>query len=253
MNTGVYLINGHYWVSPALNQVQDQQTGRITHLEPRIMAVLEHLSRHSGQLVTREEMIHDIWNNYGGGDEGLSQAISFLRKILGDHEKNLIQTIPKKGYRLTGVLRIAKEQEPRTKRATKLPYFRSFLKAAVLLYLLSTVAYFIHGSFYQPTSVAKRYVPLVASIMPRPVTVHSAAKKFSQVWTDNKTKHPAIILKEKDTLNNQGLTAPADNPPPTLSASTQTKFYHLSDTTARMITALDYQVTTTLSLSTTLN
>ena len=57
-----------------------------------------------GQTVTREEMVSAVWKDYGGGDEGLTQAISTLRRYLSDTGKELIQTIPKKGYSFKGAV-----------------------------------------------------------------------------------------------------------------------------------------------------
>jgi hypothetical protein len=58
------------------------------------------LVSNNGRLVTRGVFIQKVWNNYGGADEGLSQGISFLRKILMDSGKKVISTIPKSGYML---------------------------------------------------------------------------------------------------------------------------------------------------------
>lgn len=71
-------------------------------MEPRLMEVICHLSSNINELVTREDLVKWIWNEYGGGDEALSQAISFLRKLLNDERKEIIETIPKKGYILHG-------------------------------------------------------------------------------------------------------------------------------------------------------
>jgi hypothetical protein len=56
------------------------------------------------QLITRETLIKEVWNDYGGGDEGLNQAISFLRKLFGDTNKKIIETVPTKGYILRAVI-----------------------------------------------------------------------------------------------------------------------------------------------------
>ncbi len=76
----------------------DTVLNQETRVEPRIMKLLLLLAGSQGIAVTREQIINDIWDNYGGADEGLSQAVSFLRKLLLDTEKQLIVTIPKKGY-----------------------------------------------------------------------------------------------------------------------------------------------------------
>jgi DNA-binding winged helix-turn-helix (wHTH) protein len=243
MSSDIFIINNRFRVYPALNQVQDMQTRQIIRLEPRIMAVLQHLSRYAGQLVSREELIRDIWHNYGGGDEGLSQAISFLRKTLGDQEKTLIRTIPKKGYCLTAVLRVDEVQQP-TKRL--IAGMRSFLKYAVMLYVLGTAVYFISGGLHlQPTTVQQN-VSLITRMEPRQLSsaVSSEAKKNLAIAVNSKSM-PKVRPKILDTFSN--------NTPNTHLANTETNSYHLSDQNAQMLIALDYQVTTSVNVSTTLN
>lgn len=93
-----FFINNRFLVNPGLGQVRDMQGEVETHLEPRIMQLLTILCGNCGKLVTREKLVNEIWNDYGGADEGLTQAISFLRKTLDDSSKEIIKTIPKKGY-----------------------------------------------------------------------------------------------------------------------------------------------------------
>lgn len=74
-----------------------------THaIEPKVMEVLRVLVDNAGQVVTREDLIDQVWGVGYGGDERLSRAISLLRKALGDKRgKNaIILTIPKTGYKL---------------------------------------------------------------------------------------------------------------------------------------------------------
>ncbi|MDB5156434.1 MAG: hypothetical protein JWR50_1141 [Mucilaginibacter sp.] len=255
MSSGVFIINDRYRVYPALNQVQDMQTGHTIRLEPRIMAVLEHLSRRAGQLVSREEMIREIWHNYGGGDEGLSQAISFLRKTFGDSGKKLIHTVPKKGYQLTGTLATDEQKEPGIKPVTKLPYLQSLSKFAVLLYVIGTAAYFLYSGLYRQPQGAKQKVSFIAPIASRLLasTVRPAAKKITLIAANSKISPLTIHLKNRDNESTRALPVPAENHHPVLSAKADTKSYHLSDTTAQMITALDYQVTTQLRVSTAIN
>src|SRR4051812_34692418 len=93
-----FLINERFQVNPDLNYLTDKETGKETRLEQRLMDVLWLLAANHNQLVTRERLIREVWNDYGGADEGLNQAISFIRKILADSNKEIIETIPKKGY-----------------------------------------------------------------------------------------------------------------------------------------------------------
>lgn len=104
MHTPLYILNNRFCINTGLNSVTDQQSGKESRLEPRQMAVLSFLTERVNQLVTREELVKEIWNDYGGGDEGLNQAISFLRKLLDDNNKEIIETIPKKGYVIHAVI-----------------------------------------------------------------------------------------------------------------------------------------------------
>ena len=101
-------------VNPVLNNFIDMVTGREVRLEPRLMHVLCLLAANVNQLVSREILIKAVWNNYGGADEGLTQAISFLRKLLEDRDKKVIETIPTRGYLLRATITAAimeKEKE----------------------------------------------------------------------------------------------------------------------------------------------
>jgi DNA-binding winged helix-turn-helix (wHTH) protein len=97
-----FLINNRFFVDPDLKYFQDKELLTEQRLEPRLINVLCVLTSRANQLVTRGELVKEIWNDYGGGDEALNQAISFLRKLLHDHNKEIIETIPKKGYILHG-------------------------------------------------------------------------------------------------------------------------------------------------------
>ncbi len=87
-----FRINNAFTVVPEKNMVNEVK------LEPRLMKLLCLLAENPRQVISREEIIETIWKGYGGGDEGLTQAISFLRKLFNDHEKKIIETVPKTGY-----------------------------------------------------------------------------------------------------------------------------------------------------------
>ncbi|MCW8879152.1 MAG: winged helix-turn-helix domain-containing protein [Kangiellaceae bacterium] len=71
-------------------------------IEPRLMAVLVYLIEHSQSLITREDLIRDVWQGQVVSDNAINRTIAQLRKLLGDtpSRAKIIETIPKKGYRL---------------------------------------------------------------------------------------------------------------------------------------------------------
>ncbi len=74
----------------------------VLRLEKRVMAVLMQLIDADGQVVAKEDLIDKVWHGAAVSDHSVANAISDLRKALGDDRKNptFIETIPKRGYRL---------------------------------------------------------------------------------------------------------------------------------------------------------
>lgn len=89
--------------------------GKTASVEPKVMAVLDMMLQRAGEVITREDLIKDIWDVRFGGDERLSRAISILRHAMGDSasQQCCIETIPKHGYRLVAEIGdVAAPQQP---------------------------------------------------------------------------------------------------------------------------------------------
>lgn len=103
-------------IYPEFDEVQLLENGqnKSIKLEPRVMKVMLLLSENNGAVVTRDHFLEEIWDNYEGADEALTQSISLLRKSINDTEKQnrIIETISKKGYKLN---RPVKQIEKSTK------------------------------------------------------------------------------------------------------------------------------------------
>lgn len=78
------------------------RAGEEVHLEPKVMDVLALLMRRADEVVTRQELLDEVWEGRAVGEETLTRCISELRSALGDSVKDptFIQTVPKRGYRL---------------------------------------------------------------------------------------------------------------------------------------------------------
>lgn len=104
MQNTVFIINDRFLVEIERSELLDKATGEKKRLEPRLIKLLHLLIEHQGKIVKREYIIKEIWDDYPGANEGLSQAISFLRKLLADEYKVIIQTQPKVGYNLNAIV-----------------------------------------------------------------------------------------------------------------------------------------------------
>lgn len=94
--------------------------------EPRLCLLVET----PGQTVMRQTLIDKIWNNYAGADEALTQTISVLRKVLMDDQKELLQTVPKKGYVFKGSIADTDTGKTATERSSN---FRTILVTLAVL------------------------------------------------------------------------------------------------------------------------
>lgn len=70
------------------------------HLSGRAFEVLEHLIRHRHRVVTRHELLDAVWPSQDVDENSLTQAISTLRRVLGDSRGSprFIVTLAGRGY-----------------------------------------------------------------------------------------------------------------------------------------------------------
>ena len=73
--------------------------GEDIHVEPKVMAVLQVLMAHAGEVVSRQTLMETVWAGRVVGEEVLTRCISELRSALGDNagDPRFIQPVPKKG------------------------------------------------------------------------------------------------------------------------------------------------------------
>jgi len=76
-------------------------------MEPQAFDLLLHLIRHREQVVSRDELIEQIWDGRIVSESALSTRINAVRKAIGDsgNEQRLIKTLPRKGVRFVGDVR----------------------------------------------------------------------------------------------------------------------------------------------------
>lgn len=98
-------------VSPKLNSFR--RNGQVVHLEPKVMQVLVCLAEER-DVVSKEKLMRRVWPDTFVTDDVLTRSISELRKVFADNPKNpqIIQTIPKGGYRLIAPVRDVQPAKP---------------------------------------------------------------------------------------------------------------------------------------------
>ena len=98
---------GECLIEPRQNRIVRGESE--VRLEPRVMDVLVCLAEHAGEVVSRETLNQQVWGNVVVTDQAVTNCISELRHHLGDDRSahRVIETIPKRGYRLTAPVQLA--------------------------------------------------------------------------------------------------------------------------------------------------
>ena len=160
------------------------QDGRPVPLKPKVFDLLLELVTNSSHVLTKDELMKQIWPDSFVEEHNLAVSISTLRKALGeDHsEQPFIETVPRRGYRFVAGVRevwdesadmrsgsnvrahVKKEASVRAKSIAALPFKHIGAKAAEEEYLglgladaLITRLSNLRQIVVRPTSAVRRY------------------------------------------------------------------------------------------------
>lgn len=162
---------GVYRVHPSLNRI-DGPVGSV-QLEPKVMEVLTCLASRQGAVVSKEELVREVWEGRFVSDDVVWRSIGELRRALGDDSrKALIETIPKRGYRLVAPGPARLPEPPPLVQPHLIP--RRLLAAAFLLGF---------GSLALILLLSARRAPVPAAVAP-PHRVRLAVLPFENLSGD---------------------------------------------------------------------
>ena len=87
---------------------------QVVALTPKTFETLLVLLRHSREVVSKDELMKELWPDAFVEEANLSQNIFMLRKALGDspEERRYIVTLPGKGYRFAAEVRMIRHLRP---------------------------------------------------------------------------------------------------------------------------------------------
>lgn len=87
----------------ALNRARgclEDRNGAERFLRPKSYRVIEVLSERRGQLVSKDELVREVWPDVIVSDDSLAHCVSDIRRALGPEGAGLLRTIPRRGYML---------------------------------------------------------------------------------------------------------------------------------------------------------
>jgi len=165
--TAVMLRIGAWCVNPASGQIS--RDGEIARVEVRTMRLLLSLAEHSGEVVSIDDLLTQVWPDVTVAPDSVYQAVASLRRLLGDDPKQptYIETVPRLGYRMIATVSPWADQ-PITQTGAEVnsprPRFRAgfTLAAAAALCFALVVAFLLYGK------VANNHHSASAAVPPQP-------------------------------------------------------------------------------------
>ena len=139
-------IRQGFWLGPwkvePLRGAITGANGLTIHLGLKVMDVFVYLAEHADEMVSRDEILEKVWAGNDAADELLTGAVSDLRHVLHDDpgDPNYIETVPKRGYRLIGQIRLPEGSEVAQSHRRK-------LSIVIVAALALALVYFAYDEF----------------------------------------------------------------------------------------------------------
>ena len=128
------------------------RSGDTIELRPQSREVLQLLAKAPNKIVSKEEFTEVVWGGRMVGEDSLVQCIAEIRSAIGDGDREIIQTVPRKGYRFVP------PEAPKPKRgATRTKIAGALIASLVVLFGLVY-------QLLQREAVAER--PPVVAVLP---------------------------------------------------------------------------------------
>ncbi len=75
------------------------RAGKIVQVRPKTFALLSHLARNAGRVVTKDALLDAVWPTVTVSEDSLTQTVSDLRRVLGG-ASDALRTMSGRGYML---------------------------------------------------------------------------------------------------------------------------------------------------------
>lgn len=98
MNSDEIRLRGEYLFNPKTLKLRGND-GQLVELRTQSAEVLAHLVAFAGETLGKDAIIAAVWGDTHVTDDSLVQCIADIRRALGDADREIVQTFPRKGYR----------------------------------------------------------------------------------------------------------------------------------------------------------
>ncbi|MBM3734629.1 MAG: hypothetical protein FJW39_02495 [Acidobacteria bacterium] len=160
---------GSYRVSPAARTLR--HADEVVPLAPKTFDLLLVLAGSRGRVVTKRELMDELWKDVFVEEASLLYQVSTLRKALGEEGAGWVETVPRVGYRFSAPVEFQSVPPdpvvpPPPQPAAEEPRRPRWLRLAVLAGGLALVAAaaFVYMRMSQASWARNEGLPLIASL-----------------------------------------------------------------------------------------
>lgn len=78
------------------------RSGAPVHVEPQVFDLLRVLAQRAGEIVSKDSLVREVWNDLAVSDATINARISAARKAVGDDgtQQAIIRTVHRRGFSL---------------------------------------------------------------------------------------------------------------------------------------------------------
>jgi transcriptional activator of cad operon len=193
---GTSLRIGAWRVNPASGQISRE--GETVRVEARTMRLLLCLAEHAGQVVSINELLEQVWTGVIVTPDSVYQAITTLRRLLGDDPKQplYIATVPRLGYRMVASVSPWTESaptEPPAAERSEDPLRRAsnwqLAAGGIAILAILILAFLVYGRFAgTPHPAAAALAPSESSIAVLPFLDLTSESMDQEFFADGLTE-----------------------------------------------------------------
>jgi transcriptional activator of cad operon len=196
--SGTSLRIGAWRVNPASGQISRE--GETVRVEARTMRLLQCLAERAGQVVSIDDLLEQVWAGVIVTPDSVYQAITSLRRLLGDDPKqpSYIATVPRLGYRMVASVSpwvdLPLNSPPTPARTAEVmhraPKNWRLLAAGVGIPLILALAFFVYGRFGStpPSRATPEAAPAQTSIAVLPFLDLTSESMDQEYFADGMTE-----------------------------------------------------------------
>lgn len=166
----------HWTFDPDRGDLHDGHT--TTRLEPQVAKLLHHFLVHQNIVISRDELIADVWNNRTVSDDAIGRCVSILRQILTPHDKDAyVETFRRRGYlaHFPAADSVPETNTPANQGRVSLKFMTI---ASIMLVSIAAIFFFsLFDKSKNPTHAVASQPPMVA-VLPFSTTSQSNDTKF---------------------------------------------------------------------------